>query len=153
MKRRLFSTVLLTATWSLFLLTADDPKEQAIRKFFADADLAWNAHDAHQLVNSKTVALDADFVNAFGGWVHGQANFVSIMEGLQAGPFRNVTRRTVVDQIRFLGSDVAIVIVTSHDQRPGEPAHEIRGTFVLNKQENRWLIISMQNTDVQVPPK
>lgn len=128
--------VLLTAIWSMNSLAADDKKEQAIRKFFADADLAWNAHDAHRLVNSSNAVPDADFVNVFGGWVQGQANFVPIMEGL-----------------RFLGSDAAVVIVTIHDQRPGEPAHEVRGTFVLSKEKDRWLAVSMQNTDVTAVPE
>ncbi len=145
--------VLLTAIWSMNSLAADDKKEQEIRKFFADADLAWNAHDAHRLVNSSNAVPDADFVNVFGGWVQGQANFVPIMEGLQAGPFRNVTRRTVVEKVRFLGSDAAVVIVTIHDQRPGEPAHEVRGTFVLSKEKDRWLVVSMQNTDVTAVPE
>jgi len=148
----MFFPVLLTATSALNLLAAGHPKEQAIRRFFADADLAWNAHDAHRLVNSGNALADADFVNVFGGWVQGQATFVPIMEGLQAGPFRNVTRRTVVEKVRFLGSDVAVVIVTSNDQRPGEPVHEVRGTFVLRKEQDRWLVVSMQNTDVTAVP-
>ena len=134
-------------------LTAQNPPEdQAIRQFFADADTAWNHHDAHQLTSSQTTVADADFVNVYGGWAKGREPFVAIMSKLQAGPFHDITRRTVVEKIRFVRPDVAVVITTNIDRHGDGPPSESRGTFVLSKEGDHWLLNSFQNTQVTTPP-
>ena len=122
------------------------PEEQAIRNVFTASDAAWNAHDANQLLNLQRTAPDADFINVFGGWVQGRAAFVPIMERLQAGPFHAISRKTIVDKIKFVRSDVAIAIVTLQDQSEGRRSTTTRGTFVLSKENGRWIVDSMQNT-------
>jgi len=134
-------------------LPAQNPgDDQAIRQFFADADTAWNHHDARQLTNPKTTVADGDFVNVYGGWTKGREAFVAIMSRLQAGPFHDIQRHTVVEKIRFVRSDVAVVITTNVDRHGNGPPSETRGTFVLSKEEGHWLLDSFQNTQITSPP-
>ncbi|MDQ2841774.1 MAG: SgcJ/EcaC family oxidoreductase [Acidobacteriota bacterium] len=139
---------LLLVVVSMQSLRAQSPEEQAIRKVFAASDAAWNAHDATQLLDPERTAPDADFINVFGGWVQGRPAFVPIMERLQAGPFHTTSRKTIVDKIKFVRSDVAIAIVSLEDQPEGRPSTTTRGTFVVSKEDGRWIVDSMQNTKV-----
>ena len=70
------------------------------------------------------------------------------MTKLQAGPFHDVHRRTIIEKIRFVRPDVAVVITTIVDRHGNGPPAETRGTFVLSKEENRWLLNSFQNTQI-----
>jgi uncharacterized protein (TIGR02246 family) len=127
-------------------------EDQAVRKFFADADVAWNNHDAKQLTNPRNATADADFVNVYGGWAKGQESFVPIMTRLQAGPFHDVRRHTIVEKIRFVRPDVAVVIATIVDRHGEGPPAETRATFVLSKEQGLWLLNSFQNTQITAPP-
>ena len=127
--------------------------DQAIRTFFANADVAWNTHDARQLTNLQNSTADADFVNVYGGWAKGVEPFVAIMTKLQAGPFHDVHRQTIVEKIRFVRPDVAVVITTIVDRHGDGPPASTRGTFVLSKEQGRWLLDSFQNTQIAAPPE
>jgi uncharacterized protein (TIGR02246 family) len=74
------------------------------------------------------------------------------MARLQAGPFHDVQRHTVVEKIRFIRPDVAVVITTNVDRRGDAPPSESRGTYVLSKEGGHWLLDSFQNTQVSTPP-
>src|ERR1700759_2448393 len=119
-------------------------EDQAIRKFFADADIAWNKHDAQELTNSENAAADADFVNVYGGWAQGRENFVAIMSKLQAGPFHDDVRQTIVEKIKLVRPDVAVVITTIADRHGDGPSAQPSGTFVLSKEKGLWLLTSFQ---------
>ncbi len=142
----------LVAGMVLDLHAQNPADDQAIRQFFADADSAWNHHDAQQLTNPKTTVADGDFVNVYGGWTKGREAFVAIMSRLQAGPFHDIQRHTVVEKIRFVRPDVAVVITTNVDRHGNGPPSETRGTFVLSKEEGHWLLDSFQNTQITTPP-
>ena len=143
--------ILLSATAAnLFAQSPSD--EQAIRQRFADLDTAWNHHDAQQITNPHTAVADADFITVVGSWIKGREPFVATMTKLQAGPFHDVQRHTVVEKIRFVRSDVAVVITTNVDRHGDGPPSESRGTYVLSKEEGHWLLDSFQNTQVSAPP-
>jgi uncharacterized protein (TIGR02246 family) len=143
--------VLLAATAAN--LPAQSPgDEQAIRQRFADLDTAWNHHDAQQITNPQTAVADADYINLNGGWIKGREAFVAVMSQLQAGPFHDIQRHTVVEKIRFLRPDVAIVITTNVDRHGDGPPSESRGTYVLSKEAGHWLLNSFQNTQISAPP-
>jgi uncharacterized protein (TIGR02246 family) len=152
MKLRSVSLCLLLAVATLNLAAQNSGEDQALRTFFADADVAWNNHNAQQLTNPQNATADADFVNVYGGWAKGLESFVGIMTKLQAGPFHDVHRQTIVEKIRFIRPDVAVVITTIVDRHgDGTPA-ETRGTFVLSKEQGHWLLNSFQNTQITAPP-
>jgi uncharacterized protein (TIGR02246 family) len=79
-------------------------------------------------------------------------SFVGIMTKLQAGPFHDVHRQTIVEKIRFIRPDVAVVITTIVDRHGDGPPAETRGTFVLSKEQGHWLLNSFQNTQITAPP-
>ena len=66
--KRIFALWLCLAATNVNLHAQNQPDDQAIRQFFADADIAWNHHDARQLTSPQTTVADADFVNVYGGW-------------------------------------------------------------------------------------
>jgi hypothetical protein len=65
------SLCLLLAVATLNLAAQNSGEDQALRTFFADADVAWNNHNAQQLTNPQNATADADFVNVYGGWAKG----------------------------------------------------------------------------------
>ena len=85
MKLRLVSLCLLTVL-TRDMAAQSSGKVQAVRTFFADADVAWNNHNAQQLTNLQNATADSDFVNVYGGWAKGLGSFVPIMTRHQAGP-------------------------------------------------------------------
>ena len=95
---------------------------------------------------------DADYINLTGGWTKGREAFVAVMSKLQAAPFHDITRRTIVEKIRFVRPDVAVVITTNVDRRDDGPPSESRSTYVLSKEGGHWLLNSFQNTQVAAPP-
>jgi uncharacterized protein (TIGR02246 family) len=142
------SLCLLLTVVTLNLPAQTSGEDQALRTFFADADVAWNNHNAQQLTNPQNATGDADFVNIYGGWAKGLESFVAIMTKLQAGPFHEIQRHTIVEKIRFIRPDVAVVITTIVDRHGDGPPAETRGTFVLSKEQGRWLLNSFQNTQI-----
>ena len=73
------------------------------------------------------------------------------MTKLQAEPFHDVQRHTVVEKIRSVRPDVAAVITTNVDRHGDGPPSESRGTYVLSKEEGYWLLDPFQNTQVSTP--
>jgi uncharacterized protein (TIGR02246 family) len=143
----------LLVSASLGVSAQSSGENQAIKTFFANADIAWNNHDARQLTNPENATADADFINVYGGWAKGMEPFVAIMTKLQAGPFHDIHRQTIVEKIRFVRPDVAVVITTIVDRHGDGPTASTRGTFVLSKEEGRWLLNFFQNTQVTAPPE
>ena len=141
---------LAATTANLPAQSPDD--EQAIRQRFAALDTAWNHHDAQQITNPQTATADADYINLVGGWTKGREPFVAMMTKLQAGPFHDITRHTIVEKVRFVRPDVAVVITTNVDRHGEAPPSESRSTWVLSKEEGHWLLNSFQNTQVAPPP-
>ncbi|WP_421800799.1 SgcJ/EcaC family oxidoreductase [Granulicella sibirica] len=147
--------VATVVTLTTLHVSAQEPRlgdEQAIRQRFADLDTAWSHHDAQQITNAQTAVADADYINLTGGWIKGREPFVGVMTKLQAGPFHDIQRHTVVEKIRFIRPDVAVVITTNVDRHGDGPPSESRSTYILSKEGGRWLLNSFQNTQVAAPP-
>ena len=153
MKISAISLVVLLAATTLNVTAQSGGEEQVIRKFFADADVAWNKHDARELTNPQNATADAGFVNVYGGWAKGRDNFVAIMTKLQAGPFHDDFRQTIVEKVKFVRPDVAVVITTIADRHGNGPSAQTRGTFVLSKENGLWLLTSFQNTKIAEAPE
>ena len=141
------------AVSTLNLVAQSPADEEAIRQRFADLDTAWGHHDAQQITNPQTAITDADFINLSGGWTKGREAFVGVMTRLQAGPFHDIQRHTIVEKIRFIRPDVAVVITTNVDRHGDGPPSESRSTYVLSKEGGHWLLNSFQNTQIAAPPE
>jgi len=124
--------------------------EQALRKFIAGRDAAWNRHEPDP---GEDYAVDADFVNAFGGWVSGREEFGKLIKQLHAGPFHNQTKQTTIDRIHFIRPDVAIVIVKIAYRTPPDKSSESRALYILTKQGGKWIGQAFQNTGITDLPE
>lgn len=108
---------------------------------------------------TQLLTEDVVLVNFGGRRVSGRDNVRVAMEQALATPFADVLTKNELADVRFLRPDVALVSAVKHisDQRnsaeraAGEPLRE-RGslTFVLVKEQGRWLIALTQTTPVTV---
>jgi uncharacterized protein (TIGR02246 family) len=138
-------TLLLAVMFSGYrahVVPGDD--EQAIRTALATFYEGWNTHDADKMVS--VFAEDIDHIDVFGEWHKGRAAMREDLALVHAGPLRNSQKKFVVEKIRFLGPDAAVIQVSS------QSTVQNLGTYVMQKQKEAWLIVSFTNTDVHTPP-
>jgi len=119
-------------------------EDSAIRAVLARFYEGWNTHDADKM--ASTFAEDIDHIDVFGEWHKGRAEIRDELARIHAGPLRNNHKDYRVEKIRFLKPDVAVVQVSRVSQ--------VRnlGTYVMAKQQDKWLTVSFTNTDVHDPP-
>ncbi len=135
-----------------------DAAQQVVSRFVD----TWNHHDMEAF--GKLFAPDADFVNVAGAWWQGREAIqmhhayshgtipVETQGELPAyfGIFKTSTLRFTQMDVRFLRKDVAVVHVSMEllgDVRTPNPRHTT-ATFVLTRQDNKWLIAVAQNTEI-----
>ncbi len=111
----------------------------------------WNNRRADLL--AELFEADADFINVVGLWWEDRhAIFKAHDYGLKV-IFNDSTLRAGRMKVKMLANDVAVLHVrmTLSGQTPRENAAGVRQTvftFVVRKQDDRWLCVSAQNTDI-----
>lgn len=153
---------LLGPLWATSVVAA--PNDAAdVRNAVLGFPAAWNHHDMDAF--GKLFAPDADFVNVGGDhWVgqqeiqlqhaysHGTVPQDSIPGGNPAhyGIFKHSTMKFTHIDVRFLRRDVAIAHANWEllgDSRTPNPRRGVL-TFVLTRQNDRWLVAAAQNTEI-----
>jgi uncharacterized protein (TIGR02246 family) len=158
MKRHWFrgALLLLVGLLASFESTAQEADISAIRDLQARQADAWNRHDA--AAYSELFAQDGDVVNVMGWWWKGRAEIQRKLSDAFAYVFRE-SKLTITDiDVRFLDSKYAIARVRwameGAKAPPGAPEPPRSGIQlqVLQKRDDRWQIVSFQNTN-SVPEK
>lgn len=133
----------------------EDPADDvtAIEQVVADFAAAWDQHDPALLV--RDFSEDLDHVSVRGRWQQRRADLARTYVENHAGIWRAVTYEPRVERIRFLRPDVAVVVVRG-TFRSVEAADTARATWVMTKEDGRWLCRAFHQTylqDVPIAPR
>ena len=118
-----------------------EAKERAVVAVFDGTSRAWADGDANAFTQwyaeGATVILP-------GSYLRDQAEVRAGMAAAFAGPLKDSKRIHVVQSVRLLGEDAAVVVTRSATTFPGEaeaPAERWElATWALSRNDGRWLI-------------
>ena len=112
---------------------------------------AFNAGDAEALANTFTD--DAWSVGVTGQVLNGRDEILETSRQLLAGPLRGQFARYVVDEVRHVAPDVAIVrklaYATDEHGNDVDVGHAMVALYVLVRDTDGWRVAARQNTLVQ----
>lgn len=115
-------------------------------------EAAWNSADADALAD--LFAPDAEFVNVVGLWWHDRERIRQAHAFGFTEIFPGSTIKMGTPRVRLLGNRAATVHsrwhLTGQVTPEGEPAEAREGifTFVLERQQDSWIVVAAQNTDI-----
>ena len=128
--------------------TAD---RNAIDAIVAGLEAAWNAGDGSTF--GAPFAADADFVTIRAEHVRGREAIASGHAAIFRTIYAGSVNRFIIDSLRFLRPDVALVHVDAALNAPTGPLagrHTAKFSAVLTRESGDWQITSFHNT--LVPP-
>lgn len=123
--------------------------EKAIRQIVQNLADAWAAGDGVKWADQ--FADDVDFTVWNGMYFNGREANIKGHQQIFDTFYKGSTINPKIQKIRFLRKDVAIVHVTSGNERNGkqvENAPLVRPLLVLSKENGKWRIAVFQNTPV-----
>jgi len=124
--------------------------EEAVRDTLRQAMAAWAENDADAF--TSFYAEDVSVVLAGGLFYRDRAGIRDYMAEGFAGPMKGSTAVDVPEHVRIVGGDTAIVVSRSGYKLPQEseasPERLRRATWVLTKQDGRWLVQSYHNCPI-----
>jgi uncharacterized protein (TIGR02246 family) len=136
---------------------ADRGQVEAVAQRFAEA---WNRHDAKALV--APFGQQADFVNYIGMHWRGREEIERAHARIHETRMKDSQLTILASAVRFLRPDVALLHATwelrGDTGIEGKLLPPRQGvlTFVVARQDGRWLVEAAQNTDIvpipNVPP-
>jgi uncharacterized protein (TIGR02246 family) len=130
-------------------------EEQTIRQTIMAVEESWNRHDMAAF--AELLTEDVEWVNPVGMWWRGKANVKRAHQAYHENFFKETSRHADALTIQHLTPDVAIVTGT---YRMGDWTRPDNGrlisnskdrmTYVLVKQQGRWLISRGHVTDIDL---
>jgi len=156
--RTLVASFMLLATLApLHAVVAQNAEDEAaLRQFVVSFQGAWNARDATAL--SAFYAADADQVVGNRARVSGQREIERQWAALLSNTAAGVTNTIMVEQIRFLGSDHALVSASGNfaggRAASGNPlrASSDRALYVMGRDGGSWVLTSFYTYEAVVEP-
>jgi uncharacterized protein (TIGR02246 family) len=115
----------------------------------------WNSHD---MVSFETLfAPDVDFVTKSGTWFKGKEATINHHRKNHTTIFKTSVWTTDSVIIKYVKPDLAIIHIgwglsgdTHHDGTRSDPRHGI-STWVLIKQNSKWLLLAVHNVNIDAP--
>lgn len=152
MKKYLLTIAIISVSLATYSQEFDKNKEEKkIEDIISGIVDAWTQADAKSF--AAFFAEDADFMVWFGLHMQGR-NEISFGHNMIFNDFyANTTWNLKIKKIRFIGKNLALVhaagaVVKNGDPIPEEP--DAVPLIVLNRAENDWEIIALQNTPYAV---
>ena len=138
--------LLLSVLFGLALPTAragQKEEDDAIHKRHDEWCAAWNKHDP-KLMAAFFVA-DGDLINPFGHRAHGTAAIEKLFADEHAGPMAGTTYAGTIENIRYIGKNVAIVDVAGEitgmkgSDGAATPPFKHNVTWIAQKKGGKWM--------------
>lgn len=124
--------------------------ESAMREAVKQLETGWNTRSG--ALFAKPFAEDADYVIINGNYLKGRAAIESAHQRIFDTIYKDTRISLVVQQIRFLRPDVAVVHVKGQRTSPTDeqnPGAVI--TLIMTKEKAGWTIAAFQNTAITSP--
>jgi uncharacterized protein (TIGR02246 family) len=124
---------------------------QALHDLFHQMQAGWNRGDGHAYAASFTE--DADYISVNGAYLKGRQAIAAAHQQLFATRFRGSRLDGVVQQIRFLSDDIALLHLHGRPQIPGQalppPEQSAIQTMIGVRQAEGWRFTAFHNTVIQ----
>ena len=125
---------------------------EAIRQIVQDMEDGWNKPSGELFASH--FAEEHDYVVWTGMYLPNQSRAANagIHQELLSGIYKGSKNRLVLDKVRFVRKDVAIVHVYAHATFPGQPEPDYPAmiiSMVLEKSEGDWKIVSFHNLNIE----
>jgi len=131
-------------------MTAD---KQVIEGILKQLETAWNRYDS--VAFAASFAEDANFIHIFGGQLDGRTAIAAAHRNIFETIYRGSHASLVLRSIRFLRPDVAVVFARMHVKfKEGNEARDLetRPTLIVVKEQDKWQIVTFQNTKISEVP-
>jgi uncharacterized protein (TIGR02246 family) len=137
----LFTLVICSAAQAF-----QNPDDAALQQRQKDWSAAWDKHDAKQM--AAIFSADADVMNPFGRKAKGRDEIEKLFAEEHAGPMSKSSYKGVVETIRYIGKEVAIIDVAGEitgmigpDGAAAEPfKHHV--TWIAVKKDGQWTAVA-----------
>src|SRR5512142_245980 len=123
--------------------------EQVMQGMLQQLETTWNRYDS--IGFAAAFAEDATFIHIFGGQLDGRAAIEAAHRNIFETIYRGSHASFVLRSMRCLSPDVVVAFARAHVEfKEGDEAREIetRPTLIVVKEQDKWQIVTFQNTKI-----